>query len=230
MNKHDAVNHPGEIWKPSRWPGYEISDLGRFRGKRGILRSCKGSGGYRQITIRVDGRPTSIHLHTEVAHAFLGPRPEGLQCAHQNGDRMDARLSNLAYKTVRENHADKHRHGTQPVGETVCSAKLTNIEAEQVVAAVTRGETQSSVARRFGISQASVSRIVNGSSYDVTGAMAIRLTWLMKEQGILRIAHTGGGFSVYMRGDILGTGKTVGEAYQCALNAKAAQAVRQVAA
>jgi len=52
----------------------------------------------------------------------------------------------------------------------------------------------------------------------------------MERDEILRIAHTGGGFSVYMRGDILGTGKTVGEAYQSALNTKAAQAVRQVAA
>ena len=59
---------------------------------------------------------------------------------------------------------------------------------------------------------------------------AVNLTRIMQRDGILRISHTGGGFSVYMRGDILGTGKTVGEAYQCALRTKAAQADRQVAA
>ena len=64
----------------------------------------------------------------------------------------------------------------------------------------------------------------------MTNTEAINLTAIMERDEILRIAHTGGGFSVYMRGDILGTGKTVGEAYQSALNTKAAQAVRQVAA
>lgn len=58
----------------------------------------------------------------------------------------------------------------------------------------------------------------------------VNLTRIMQREGILRICHTDGSFAVWMRGDILGTGKTVGEAYQSALRTKAAQAAQQVAA
>lgn len=40
------------------------------------------------------------------------------------------------------------------------------------------------------------------------------LTAFMKREQIIRISDNGGGFSVFMRGDILGTGETVGDAYE----------------
>lgn len=39
------------------------------------------------------------------------------------------------------------------------------------------------------------------------------LTSFMREQGILRIAQLGDNFSVYITGDRMGCGKTVGEAF-----------------
>jgi hypothetical protein len=57
----------------------------------------------------------------------------------------------------------------------------------------------------------------------------VDLTGIMRRDGILRIADNGGGFSVYMRGDILGTGKDVGEAYRNALRQRNARAVRVAA-
>lgn len=42
------------------------------------------------------------------------------------------------------------------------------------------------------------------------------LTAFMKREGILRIARNPHGFSVYIEGDILGTGETVAEAYESA--------------
>jgi hypothetical protein len=56
------------------------------------------------------------------------------------------------------------------------------------------------------------------------------LTAIMERDGILRIARfPNGGFSVALEGNIIGTGKTVGEAYQCALRDRAAQS-RKLAA
>lgn len=46
------------------------------------------------------------------------------------------------------------------------------------------------------------------------------LTTFMREHGIIRISDSGAGFSCYMRGDILGTGRTAGEAVENALRQK----------
>lgn len=59
--------------------------------------------------------------------------------------------------------------------------------------------------------------------------MNFDLTAFMKREGILRISDNGAGFSVYMRGDILGTGPTVGEAYENAAFQRDRQAPRKAA-
>jgi hypothetical protein len=43
--------------------------------------------------------------------------------------------------------------------------------------------------------------------------MTFDLSRFMRENRVIRISDNGAGFSVYMRGDILGTGETVGEAF-----------------
>jgi hypothetical protein len=51
-------------------------------------------------------------VHLLVLEAFIGPRPEGHQGAHENGNKLDNRLDNLRWKTPGENNRDKRRHGT----------------------------------------------------------------------------------------------------------------------
>lgn len=64
----------------------------------------------------------------------------------------------------------------------------------------------------------------------MTDKEGVDLTGIMRREGILRIARfRAGGFSVAMEGDILGTGKTVGEAYENALRQRNAAAVRVAA-
>lgn len=51
-------------------------------------------------------------LHHLVLMAFVGPRPEGMECRHLNGIPYDNRLSNLVWGTRRENCGDAMKHGT----------------------------------------------------------------------------------------------------------------------
>src|SRR5690606_32157657 len=46
-----------------------------------------------------------------VAAAFLGPRPEGSEVCHINGDPADNRVENLRYGSRSENVLDQVRHG-----------------------------------------------------------------------------------------------------------------------
>lgn len=58
------------------------------------------------------GRGRQRAIHSLVAQAFLGTMPEGLECRHLDGDKLNCKLSNLAYGTQSENFNDRRRHGT----------------------------------------------------------------------------------------------------------------------
>ena len=113
-----------EQWRP--FPGfeghYEVSDLGRVRS---VERTVRGRTfpsvirqpqieprGYVIATLSVDGVQVSKSVHVAVATAFLGPRPEGMHVAHNDGDPSNPRLDNLRFATPSENEADKRIHGT----------------------------------------------------------------------------------------------------------------------
>lgn len=121
-----------EEWRPL--PGYvglyEVSSHGRVRSldrvvtsKAGWTKAFKGAikatprnvqGGYPIVTLSADGVSTTRQVHVAVAAAFIGPRPEGMQVAHGDGDPSNNRAENLRYATPSENEADKLRHGTNP--------------------------------------------------------------------------------------------------------------------
>jgi hypothetical protein len=101
------------------FPGYYVTDAGRvwstlpWRGRRGRwVKNQKGGRGYWTVRISDGTRQWTKSVHLLVAAAFFGPRPEGQQVRHLNGDRLDCRLSNLAYGTQSENARDSVRHGT----------------------------------------------------------------------------------------------------------------------
>lgn len=107
-----------ETWRAIQgWPGYEVSDQGRVRSNRGahgwrILKCGPGLTGYPQTYLWIRPARRTAKVHVLVMEAFVGPRPEGMDIRHLNGDRTDARLSNLAYGTRSENRQDCLNHGT----------------------------------------------------------------------------------------------------------------------
>lgn len=121
---------PGETWRPI--PGYEgsyeASDLGRVRSvertitdrlgrsrrvRNRVLRPavCKRGDRITHLSV-VLGLGNPHHVHRLIMLAFVGPRPEGLETCHNNGDPTDNRLENLRYDTNSANHLDMQRHGT----------------------------------------------------------------------------------------------------------------------
>lgn len=115
-----------------RWrqiPGYEdrydVSDHGRFRswiysGKTGIPRPMtptRGDDDYSRISLWLDGKRTFLKIHVWVALAFHGPRPDGHEVRHRDGNRQNNRADNLAYGTPSENEMDKREHGTHHNGK-----------------------------------------------------------------------------------------------------------------
>lgn len=112
---------------PERWlpiPGYEgiydVSDLGRVRSwapwrdtpvprqRRFYVRPT----GHLAINLCNNGDDKSVTVHRLVMLAFVGPKPNGLETRHLDGDPTNNRLTNLVYGTHSENMYDRVRHGT----------------------------------------------------------------------------------------------------------------------
>lgn len=118
-----------EKWKAiPGWEGlYEASSSGRIRTVARVVCFSDGrvrsyakrlrklhvdGSGYWKVTLKGNGRNARCLVHQLVAAAWLGPRPEGREVCHNNGDRSDSRARNLRYGTRKENAEDSRRHGT----------------------------------------------------------------------------------------------------------------------
>ena len=93
---------------------YEVSQEGEVRHiKRKQLLKGRLSQGYYSVYVS-DGTIASrrnIYIHHLVLLTFVGPRPEGMEVRHLDGDPLNNTLSNLAYGSSAENSNDTVRHG-----------------------------------------------------------------------------------------------------------------------
>jgi hypothetical protein len=152
---------------PERWlpiPGlegrYEVSDLGRVRSldqhfssqagnsfvRRGRVLKANPAGntGYLGVSLPEPAARSGWRLrsvHSLVALAFLGPRPEGKEVRHLDGVKTNCALSNLAYGTGIDNEADKRRYGTvhEKSQRTVCPLDHRLESPNLVLGALKRG-------------------------------------------------------------------------------------------
>lgn len=113
-----------EIWRPVvGFPNYEVSNKGNVRSLdhlkwsgpagytlvkgRSLIRSIDGRG-YLNVNL---GSGNTRTVHSLVAEAFIGPRPEEMQCLHWDDNKANPVLANLRYGTRKDNLADSYRNG-----------------------------------------------------------------------------------------------------------------------
>ena len=122
-------------WLPVEgWP-YEVSSDGQVRRRapaRGatvglILKQAK-RGSYYGVTLSQGGVVHSADVHVLVCSAFHGPRPDGEQARHLDGDTSHNSEGNLMWGTPSMNAEDKRRHGTLLVGNAHPRTKITDDE------------------------------------------------------------------------------------------------------
>jgi len=77
------------------------------------LKLIKNPDGYTRVKIK--GK--LVFVHVLVLESFVGSRPSGMQCCHNNGIPDDNRLMNLRWDTPRNNVNDRRFHGTYQYGE-----------------------------------------------------------------------------------------------------------------
>ncbi len=78
----------GWMWSAPR----RCFDGRRIKGR--WLKLCKNNG-YLYVSLHRDGKQCGRHIHRFVLEAFVGPRPDGMECRHLNGNRTNNHLSNI---------------------------------------------------------------------------------------------------------------------------------------
>jgi hypothetical protein len=126
--------------------GWEVTDAGcwEFKGHRTPL-------GY--------GRVSNVYTHRIAYERAFGPIPEGLLICHRCDNPPCCNPAHLFVGSHAENMADAAAKGRKG-GEWSGMAVLTNDCVLEIRRRVAAGETQASVARAFGVSSATVNRIV----------------------------------------------------------------------
>ena|SRR5258708_5873680 len=107
-----------ERWRNvKRASGYQVSDRGRVRSVARTLSDGRTAGGVmlKQFPdddgyLRVSLGKRYARVHQLVLEAFVGPKPDSMECCHDNGDRTCNVLSNLRWDTHEGNERDRKRH------------------------------------------------------------------------------------------------------------------------
>lgn len=150
----------GTVW--SQWI------KGRWRKRRPVWRRLStppDNAGYPQVNLyhvgEDEGGRVHCKVHVIIAEAFLGKRPEGLLIRHLNGNPADNHIENLAYGTDAENCADTIFHGRTNRGTRAPSSKLSDDDVRSIRERAASGEKQKDLAAEYGVSEPTISEIVN---------------------------------------------------------------------
>jgi hypothetical protein len=151
-------------WKMPGFSKYLIGDSGdvcTLRGRPRLMKPIRaGSNYFKVILVADDGAHHHRYIHSLVAACFGRDREDGEQTRHLDGNTKNNSIENLAYGTPTENAADKVRHGTDPAGERNGMAKLTAGQVKSI-RSLLGSRPQSHIARDFGVSPMTISRIAN---------------------------------------------------------------------
>lgn len=176
------MNAP-EVWLPV--VGYEglysVSSHGRVRSeakpfirstghnyvtKPRIMRpACGKDAPYLSLGLSNESGRTTHYVHHLVLNAFVGPKPDGTEACHGDGDPKNNRKTNLRWDTRPGNFADKKVHGTGTVGERHPQAKLDAQTVLEMRRRVAEGAPPSGLGKEFGISRMTAYRAATGRSW-----------------------------------------------------------------
>lgn len=188
-------NATPEEWRPvDGWP-YEVSSLGRVRRtgpdtlgrssgrKTSLLRQQRIWTGYLRVRLCHGDRLANRYVHGLVAHAFIGPKPVGMEVNHRNGSKADNRAWNLEYVTRAENMRHAHRHGLvvprsgddhpwrqRPelirFGSATANAKLDEAKVTEIRRRYAAGGvTHARLAAEYGVSPSLMTYVINRKTW-----------------------------------------------------------------
>jgi hypothetical protein len=167
-----------EIWKKVLgYCNYECSNLGRIKtfnwknsGKEAIMKpALDGSGYYRTVLKREDGKLATIKVHRIILETF-NPNSESfkLECNHKNGIKTDNNIDNLEWVTRRQNLEHSFNSNLQYIlkGEEVGNSILKEYQVKEIrLKFKPRLYSRIKLANEYGVSEATIKDILYKRSW-----------------------------------------------------------------
>lgn len=159
-----------EIWKTiNRFPNYEVSNYGKIRRKTiGRLRTPQRNLGYFVIGLRDKNyKWYLLKIHRLVAEAFIGSCPEGYQCNHKDGNKLNKFYLNLEWVSQSENTKHSYNKGLQVHGrgEDAPNRKLTWEKVRRIRWFYSFGVTRKILSDCFDISPSTIHKIIRNMTW-----------------------------------------------------------------
>ncbi len=168
-----------EFRQVPEWPGYAVSRCGLVISSHGRgasqgasevwrpLAAQNNGSGYLKVGLYFEGngKGKGVLVHRFVLLAWVGSPLAGQQARHLDGNQRNNRLENLAWGTGKENQADRFVHGTSGNGSCNAAAKLTENEVLTVLDLIAESVPGQTIARWFGVSDATISLIKHGKNW-----------------------------------------------------------------
>jgi hypothetical protein len=159
---------PVEVRPVPGFPGLSVSAAGEVYGPRGRRKSSPDREGYLGLSVRRPGHalPRRLRVHVAVLLAWIGPRPEGMEGRHLNGNLTDNRAANLEWATHRVNIGDKVAHGTmhRPGRAGVPRTVLTEADVAEM-RRLWPAVSIRALGERFGVGKTTAGDVVRGKSW-----------------------------------------------------------------
>lgn len=158
-----AVGDDGSIWSCRRRLGFG------YRSVWFPITPSKGTTNHYSVMFRINGKQKRRSVHSLVLEAFVGPRPEGMECRHfPDRDPANNQLSNLQWGTPKENADDKIVHGTDGRGARNAMAVLDD-ESAKAVYKEYQVKTGAELATEFNVTPGAMRAICRGSTWKHLG-------------------------------------------------------------
>ena len=103
------VSSHGRVRSVDRTVTYSNGQVRRYKGK--VRRTPLNQDGYPRVNLSHQGEDKTRTVHSLVAEAFIGARPENMEVCHSDGDPTNNHLDNLRYGTPSDNTLDRVKHG-----------------------------------------------------------------------------------------------------------------------
>ena len=166
------------------FPGYRAGDDGTIwsawrqmplPGKKGTkpyisdrwkqLKTWPHRYGYPMVLLRRDKKSFRFAVHALILTTFVGPCPEGMECCHEDDDGTNAKLTNLRWKTHKQNMQDAASRKRIPMGAKHHSTKLTAALVDEIRRRIANGDKKIDISKELNISRNLIWRVDKRTSW-----------------------------------------------------------------